>query len=74
MNLDNKTIEAMQKAMAVIIAEHEVMRNRLIELDEIFSGVPLRWCKNGEPIVNLEKTIAEWVRSKEHERSSGDQG
>jgi len=49
--------EAMLRGMAVMIAEFEVLKARLVELGEITNTVPARWIKTNEPIVNLEETI-----------------
>ena len=63
-----KETENMLEGMAVMIAEHEVMKARLVELEEIYDEVPARWCGSGEPIVDLKKTIKkhmEKVRGKD---------
>lgn len=50
--------------LALLVAQHEVMRDRLIQLGEINQhSVPLCW-NNGVPIVNLQQVIAEFMESK----------
>jgi len=58
-------------AIALLVAEHEVMRNRLRELDELcveLTGdrpvVPLRWKGNGELLVDLPETIKKFMENK----------
>jgi hypothetical protein len=47
------------KALAVMIAEHEAFKARLVELGEIYNEVPARWTATGEPCINLTDVIAE---------------
>lgn len=55
--MSEKEVSAMLRGMATMIAEHEVMKQRLVELEEIYDEVPARWRATGEPIVNLEETM-----------------
>ena len=62
-----ENVEKLTVAMAQIIAEHEVMRDKLLELGQINDGIPIRWADSNEPIVDLEKTIAAFMKEKENE-------
>jgi len=57
-----KSLKTHQHTMALIIAEHEKMRERLIELEEITTDLPIRWTGSGEPIVQLEKEVADFLK------------
>lgn len=53
--------DAQLKAIAHMVAEHEVMRDRLMELEELCVGLPLRWRGSGEPLVDLAETIKKFI-------------
>jgi hypothetical protein len=57
--------DILTRVMALMIAEHGVMRARLMELEELCPDLPLRWKNSGEPIVDLNKTISDYIQSKE---------
>lgn len=44
-----------------MMCEHEVMRNRLIELGEIDVHTPICWVATGLPLVNLEANIQNFL-------------
>jgi len=51
------------KAVAVIFAEHDAMKARLLELEEVYDEIPLRWRSNGEPLVpNLMEAIDKFTK------------
>ena len=51
------------EAMALIVAEHEEMKEMLISMGVICKdSKPLRWEYNNTPIVNLEKTIKDFMK------------
>ena len=56
---DNK----LMSALAMIIAEHEVMKAKLAEMGEIHDEVPAKWCSTGEPLVNLDEVIHDFNKS-----------
>lgn len=63
--------KVLQQSMALIIAEHEKMRERLIELEEIYDDAPIRWRSNGEPIAKLEEEVKAFLKEKsEKERKA----
>ncbi len=39
------------KAVAVIFAEHDAMKQRLLELEEVYDEIPIRWRSTGELLV-----------------------
>ena len=52
------------KAMALIVAEHDEMKEMLISLGVIVKdSKPLRWEHNNAPIVNLEETIKDFMQN-----------
>lgn len=55
--MDQKSQDGMLKGMAVMIAEYEAMKAKLVELGVIQDGPPpLKWL-DGQPLVNLEEVI-----------------
>lgn len=56
--------QVLQSSMALIIAEHEKMRERLIELEEIYDDAPIRWRSNGEPIAKLDEEVKAFLKEK----------
>lgn len=59
--MSDKDAEAMLRGMAVMIAEYEVMKARLVELEEIYDEVPARWRGSGEPIVDVQEAIRKYM-------------
>jgi hypothetical protein len=57
----------LQNTMALLIAEHEAMRKRLIELEEVCEDKPVRWRGSGEPIVNLSEEVHNFLKQKSEE-------
>lgn len=62
-----EAVRTLQEAMALIIAEHEVMRKRLIEIEEIYEDSPIRWRGSGEPIVQLDAEVQKFLKQKSEE-------
>jgi len=58
------SMKVLQELMALIVAEHEKMRERLIELEEIYEDTPIRWRGSGEPIVKLEEEMESFLKEK----------
>ena len=57
-----KAQQVLQQSMSLIIAEHEKMRERLIELEEIYDDAPIRWRGNGEPIAKLDEEVKKFLK------------
>lgn len=55
--MSGEQAQAMLTGMACMVAEHEVMKARLVELEEITDTTPTRWRGSGEPIINLKEVI-----------------
>lgn len=55
----------MLETMALFIAEHEVMKKRLIELGEIKNSAPLRWTADDKPLVDLPEVIEKFIEESE---------
>ena len=62
-----ESVRALQEAMALVVAEHEAMRQRLIELEEVYEDLPVRWRGSGEPIVNLSEEVNKFLKQKSEE-------
>lgn len=60
-------MRALQEAMALVVAEHEAMRKRLIELEEVYEDLPVRWRGSGEPIVSLNAEVHKFFKQKNEE-------
>lgn len=60
----SKPSESMLEALATYVAEHQVMKKRLLELGEIKNCVPLRW-SNDEPLVDLPQVISKFIEESE---------
>lgn len=52
---------ALAQVNALMLAEHEVMRKRLIELGEIEKDAPICWAATGILLVNLEQSVQEFL-------------
>lgn len=62
-----ESMRFLQNTMALLIAEHEAMRKRLIELEEVYEDKPVRWRGSGEPIVNLSEEVHNFLKQKSEE-------
>lgn len=74
MTIPDALMEKMQQAMAIIIAEHEVMRDCLVDHGLIQPGIPLKWAvgpDTGKNIVNLEEVIAKFMEQRQQFESNG---
>jgi hypothetical protein len=60
-----KDTEAMLRGMAVMVAEFEVMKHRLVQLGEITNTTPARWVEDNKPIVNVEEAIKAYMMERE---------
>lgn len=62
-----ESMRTLHEAMALLIAEHEAMRKRLIELEEVYEDLPVRWRGSGDPIVNLSEEVHKFLKQKSEE-------
>jgi hypothetical protein len=71
-----KSVRALQESQpqrsirwspALVVAEYEAMRQRLIELEEVYEDLPVRWRGSGEPIVNLSEEVHNFLKQKSEE-------
>lgn len=60
--------DAMLRAMALYVAEHGAMKQRLVELGEIKNTAPLQW-SNGKPLVDLDQVISDFIEREDDESS-----
>ena len=59
-----EAVRTLYATMSLVMAEHQVMRKRLIELEEVYEDLPVRWRGSGEPIVNLSEEIHNFLKQK----------